>query len=340
MKYFFKSTYLINKTKKLFCRKLTNFNGKGECTLRELHHEDISYAIGVDIGGTKVFIAIADDDGKVIFREKVKTSPDVQEIINALDGFLQKMNIPRRKIRGIGVGVPGVVNSEEGIVMDSPSLQWFHLNLKDIFYQHFGVPVVIQNDVNQALLGERYFGGNNSDNIFYVAIGTGVGSAIVANGRIIEGTHYSAGEVGYFIDRNDVTPGKVNNRLEFGTFERKTSGTALTQKGLEFGYSPQELFDQFRNNNSQVRPLIEDFTIELSIMIANVVSLLNPELVLIGGGVALSLDCIIDKIREHVANFTPIATQIELSKLGGEAGALGGIACFCKQRNQKMEVLK
>ena len=300
--------------------------------MRELHHEDTGYTVGIDIGGTKVLVAIADEDGNVIFKEKVKSSPDVQKIINALDCFLQKMNIPHHEIHGIGVGVPGVVNSEEGIVMDSPSLKWNHLNLKDIFNQHFRAPIVIRNDVNQALFGERCFGGYDSDNIFYVAIGTGVGSAIVSNGRIIEGARYAAGEVGYFIDRNDVTPGRVNNRLEFGTFERKTSGTALTQKGLELGYSPQELFMQFRNNNPQVGPVIEEYTLELSIMIANGVSLLNPELVIIGGGVAQSLDCIIDKIREHVANFTPISTQIELSKLGGEAGALGGIAYFCRQQ--------
>ena len=302
-----------------------------------LFREDSSYAIGVDIGGTKVLIAIADDDGNIIFKEKVKTSPDVREIIKAVDACIHKMNINRNKIRGIGVGVPGMVNSKDGIVIDSPSLKWGNLKLKDIFSRHYLVSIAVKNDVNLAILGERFFGGNESDNIFYIAIGTGVGSAIIANGQIVEGAGYSAGEIGYFVGREDIIPGRVNGFLEFGTFERKTSGSALTTKALELGYSPRELFLQYRQNNPQVEPVIHEFVIQLSIAIANGVSLLNPELVVIGGGVAESLDCIIDQIRKHVANFTPVTTRIELSKLGGEAGALGGIACFIKHQNLKQE---
>ncbi len=306
----------------------------------DLHCDGVLYEVGVDIGGTKVFVVIADDDGNIVFKEKIKTSPDVQTIIASIDGFLQDMKIPPQKLRGIGIGVPGVVNSESGIVMDSPSLKWRDLNLKEIFSKHYRVPVMVKNDVNLAVLGERYFGGNESDNIFYVAIGTGVGSAIISNGQIIEGARFSAGEIGYFVDRNDVRPGRINSVLEFGTFEHKTSGSALTERGLKFGYSPQELFIQYRNHNSQVETIIDEFALELSIMIANVVSLLNPELVIIGGGVAESMDCIIDKIREHVSNFTPIHTKIELSKLGGEAQGLGGIACFLPHKNLKLEAKK
>jgi glucokinase len=301
--------------------------------LRELLYDEASYAIGVDIGGTKVFIAIADDEGNIILKEKVKSSPDVAEIIRAIDDCIRKLNIDCGKIKGIGVGVPGMVNSKEGIVIDSPSLKWGNLRLKDIFLEHYKTAIELKNDVNLALIGERCYGGNDSDNMFYIAIGTGVGSAIIADGKIIEGFGYLAGEIGYFLGKEDMMPGKVNGFLEFGTFERKISGSALTLEGLKFGYSPQELFLQYRNHNPKVKPVIEEFALQLAIAIANGVSLLNPERVVIGGGVAESLDCIIDKIREHVANFTPVATRIELSKLGGEAGALGGIACFLKHQN-------
>ncbi|HBE80395.1 MAG TPA: ROK family transcriptional regulator [Firmicutes bacterium] len=317
--------------------RIIYFTNKGECILRKLLRDDITYEIGVDIGGTKVLIAIADDDGNIVFKEKVKTSPDVRKIIQVIDDCIQRMNIQPHTINGIGIGVPGMVNSKDGIVIDAPSLKWGNLKLKEIFSEHYRVPIAIKNDVNLAILGERYFGGNKSNNIFYIAIGTGVGSAIIANGQIIEGTNYLAGEIGYFLGKEDVVPGRINHSLEFGTFERKTSGTALTLKGKRLGYSSPELFLQYRNNNPEVGPLIYEFTLQLSIAIANVVSLLNPELVVIGGGVAESLDCIIDQIRAYVAKFTPVTTRIELSKLGGEAGALGGIACFLDYQNLKLE---
>jgi glucokinase len=299
-------------------------------------YQNSTFGIGVDIGGTKVLIVIADDDGNIILKEKIKTSPNVTEIITAIDGCIRTADISSEKVIGMGVGVPGMVNSRDGIVIDSPSLKWGNLKLKELFTEHYRFPVVIKNDVNFAVIGERWFGGNNSDNIFYIAIGTGVGSAIIANGEILEGTNYSAGEIGYFINKEDVRQGRENNSLEFGTFERKTSGTALALKGVELDYSPQELFLQYKIKNPKVIPVIQEFVLELSLAIANVVSLLNPEIVVIGGGVAESMDCIIDEIRYHTANLTPISTRIELSKLGGEAGALGGIACFY----EKSKILK
>ena len=201
----------------------------------------------------------------------------------------------------------------------------------------FSFPIYVKNDVNFSVIGERWLGnGKFNGNIFYVAFGTGVGSAIIANGQVIEGANFSAGEIAYFIDKEDVRYGRKNLVQNFGTFEKKTSGTFLKQKGLRYGYSPQELFVQYQKNNPIVRPIIEEFVLETSIAIANTVSLLNPEIVIIGGGVSESMGCVLDQIKRYVADFTPIPTKIELSKLGGEAGALGGVAYVFQENGKKI----
>lgn len=291
-----------------------------------------TYGIGVDIGGTKILVLIADDSGNVVLREKTKTSRDIDEIIDTVCSYIKKTGIPFQQIAGIGLGVPGRVNSRKGLALDSPALQWVNLELKVLFGKKLGLPIFVHNDVSLAVMGERWLGnGKNSDNIFYLAVGTGVGSAIITNGEIIEGFNFSAGEIGYFIDKNDIQEGRKNSFLDFGTFERKTSGTTLDEKGLEYGYSPPKLFEQYRSNNLKVIPIIKDFVLDISIAIANVISLINPEIVIIGGGVSESMGCVIEEIKSCVKNLNPIPTKIELSKLGGEAGAFGGIACVFEE---------
>lgn len=301
---------------------------------------DSSYGIGVDIGGTKTLIIGANGKGHTIFKEKIKSSQDVETIIAAVDRCIRATGISRSKIVGIGVGVPGRVNSAKGIVLDTPALKWKNLRLKQQFQTKFSLPVFVNNDVNLAAIGEKWLGNaKNCRDIFYIAFGTGVGSAVIANGQIIEGVTFSAGEIGYFIDKDDIREGRTNSILNFGTFERKTSGTALAEKGVEYGYSPRELFVEFQKGNPKVTPIIEDFVSEITIAIANVVSLINPEIVIIGGGVSESMGCVINAIRDRVAKITPISTKIELSKLGGEAGAFGGIAYVWEKakKNKKLE---
>jgi glucokinase len=296
-----------------------------------------SFGIGVDIGGTKVLVVIGDCSGRIIFKEKFTTPGDIEAIVSLIKNCIMKANLSSSNIAGMGVGVPGRVNSKDGIVIDAPSIKWQDLELKRILQEFFNFPIFVKNDVNFSVIGEQWRGnGNNNGNIFYIAVGTGVGGAIIANGHVVEGANFSAGEVAYFIDKEDVREGRKNLVQDFGTFEKKTSGTALTEKGLPYGYSSKELFVQYRQNNPIVKPIIDEFVLETSIAIANAVSLLNPGIVIIGGGVSESMDCVLDKIKDNVADLTPIPTKIELSKLGGEAGALGGVAFVFQEIGKKI----
>lgn len=287
-------------------------------------HNQLSFGIGVDIGGTKILIMIMDNQGNIIFREKVKTSNNIKEIIEIIKTCISKVNIDLKNIVGMGIGIPGRVDSQRGFVIEVPSLGWENMKFKSMFEEHFNFPIYIKNDVNYSVIGERWLGnGKNKDDIFYISIGTGVGSAIIANGKIIEGYHFSAGEIAYLLEKEDVKSGRQNTFNDFGVFEKKTSGTALTEQGKKLNLTAKELFIEYKKNNPVVVPIIEEFILEISIVIANVVSLLNPESVIIGGGVSESMKCLIDKIIDTVSKLTPMNTNIELSKLGGDAGAIG-----------------
>jgi glucokinase len=289
-------------------------------------HYNPIYGIGVDIGGTKTLIILSDSQGHIVYRDRLRTSSNLDELVNMIKQSITRAKIPDSNLAGMGIGVPGRVNSVTGYIIDVPSLKWENLNLSEVFKSHFNVPIFINNDVNLAVTGEKWLGnGKNCNNLFYLAIGTGIGGALIINGEIVAGSSFSAGEVGYLIDRDDLQNGLLNCHQEFGTFEKKTSGTALAQKGQEIGFTPPQLFQEYSNGNPKVIPIIEDFILNISIVIANIASLINPETVIIGGGVSESMSIVIDKIRDKVISFTPIQTKIALSMLGGDAAALGGV---------------
>lgn len=282
-----------------------------------------AYGIGVDIGGTKILIIITDLDGNMVYREKRKTTNDIDEVVQFIRECLQKADISEADVFGMGIGVPGTTNNEEGIVKGSVQLDWVNFPFKKLIEPYFPFPVFINNDVNCSALGERWLGaGGNSDHIYFISIGTAVGSAIIANGNLVYGHNYTAGEVCFQISIDDIQNNRFNLPNDYGVFEKKISGTALSQHG----YTTEEIFSEYAKGNERVIPVIKDFILHLSIVLANVVSLLNPEKVVIGGGVSESMGIILNDIQDKVACLTPIQTKIELASLGGDAGALGAIA--------------
>ncbi|MFB3162372.1 ROK family transcriptional regulator [Neobacillus sp. 179-J 1A1 HS] len=316
-------------------RKLVSELGEGSSTkeggrrARLLgFNPDSGYGIGVDIGGTKILVIITNLNGTVVFRKKVKTTNRIEEIVELIKQCMLEANINESKVIGMGIGVPGTTNIHEGIIIQASALMWTNLNLIELISPQFSFPVFLNNDVNCAALGERWLGsGDNSNEIFFIGIGTGIGSALISNGNIIYGYEYRSGEIGYFISREDVEGKNFNKMGENAVFEKKVSGTSLSNHG----YPSEELFIEYSKGSSEAVPIINDFIVELSIGIANVTSLLNPEIVIIGGGVSESMKIVINKIQDLVNKLTPIKTNIKLASLGGDAGALGAIAYTFQQ---------
>ncbi|MEH6907155.1 ROK family transcriptional regulator [Neobacillus drentensis] len=281
------------------------------------------FGIGVDIGRTKMMVVITDLDGDIVFKQRFKSTNSIDEIIHTIKGCIEKSKIDINLILGLGFGLPGIVNSLTGEIIDVPLLNWEQFNFIERLKPFFPFPIFINNDVNCAALGERWLGGKEKiDNLFFIAIGSGIGSAIISKGDLIEGHRFSAGEINHYIDRDDLKNNRLSPVNGVGIFETQASGPALSK----FGYTPSKLFLEYKRGNTEVEGIVDDFVIHLSTVISNVVSLLNPQKVIIGGGVSGSLDVVIEPIRNRVSKLTPIPTEVELACLGDEAGALGSVA--------------
>ncbi|XID93819.1 ROK family transcriptional regulator [Paenibacillaceae bacterium WGS1546] len=280
-----------------------------------------AFGIGVDIGGTKILVIITDLAGKVVYKKKTKTTNKVNEIVELVKQSLIEAGIQEKDVIGMGIGVPGTTN--DGVVIRAKALNWINYKLKDLVQSHFSFPIFINNDVNCAALGERWLGsGDRSDHLFFIAIGTGIGSAIIANGQLIYGHNSRAGEINYLIGREDMNNKVFNVLGETGVFEGKVSGSSLGKHG----FTSEELFAKYSGGEAEVIPIIDEFVKDLAIGIANAVSLLNPEKVILGGGVSESMQVVVDDLQDLVNKLTPIRTEIRLANLGGDAGALGAIA--------------
>jgi glucokinase len=226
----------------------------------------------------------------------------------------------------MAIGVPGTVDSSRGIVLDAPALGWSNKDIKSIFRENFSFPVFIDNDVKLAILSEKNRGSlKGSSNMFYISIGTGVGSSFIVNNQLVRGSSFEAGEIGYFLNENDVKAGDLSKTGEFGMLERRISGTALNEEAKDIGLDSFSLFEEYYNGNLEAKKIIDDFILNLSIVLANVISLLNPEIVVIGGGVSTSMNGLLNNIQETVAKLTPIKSKIIISQFGNDSGAIGAI---------------
>ncbi|EXX87487.1 hypothetical protein BG52_04205 [Paenibacillus darwinianus] len=261
-----------------------------------------AYGVGVDIGGTKILVVITDLDGNAVYKEKRSSVNQIPEMTEMIQDCIRNSRIDLEQIIAMGIGIPGTFDRNTGVLLDAPALGLKNVNVKKEIEPHFPFPVFLNNDVNCAALGERWRGsGDNADDVVFIAIGTGVGSAIIANGTLVEGHRSVAGEIGYFITPEEIRNHIVNRPDEFGTFENKTSGMALGKSG----YSAEELFEQYAKGDPKAADYVDQFVIEMSAAIANIASLLNPEKVIIGGGVSESLASVMDGIKKRVSESSP-----------------------------------
>ena len=270
---------------------------------------DAYAVIGVDLGGSKMLGVLADLTGSIqhetyLPHSEVATGAGPLRPVDALEPLSQLIGAlvaaPRpvgQQLRGIGVGVPSVVLNPEGVVSWAPALDWRNLPLRDILSERFGLPVAVENDVNLAALGEMVFGaGQGARDLLCIAIGTGIGAGIVIGGAIHRGHHQAAGEMGYMLPGIEYL-GRTYD--QFGALETLASGDgiadracrALGQQGVPVPrdqVTAEYVFSAARRGEQRAREVVDETVDYLGLAIANASMLLDPEVVVLGGGVAPS----------------------------------------------------
>ena len=265
-----------------------------------------AYCIGIDIASANLRLIITDLAGEALYETKRPPSSRMGELIGVVEEAVRDCGLKMEAVFGMGIGVPGIVTAE-GSVVRAKFLGWSNFPLKRLMEEHFPFPVFVENGVNLAALGERWLGsGDQVDDMLFVRIGTGIGGAVICGGQLIHGAGGNAGEIGYFLESRDVELGNVNQPGQQGVLERKCSGAALTGHGRP----TEELFAAYGQGDREAARVVEPFIRDLSVAIANCVSLLGPAKAVIGGDVSEQMSPVIYRLREEVERLTPIRADV------------------------------
>ncbi len=293
--------------------------------------------IGIDIGGSHISCALINNSGNIVkltnkFSKNRWKLSEIGAVINRLvDNLTHSLN----EINSIGIGVPGAVNAKTGYVYYSANLPFKKINLKDFFEDKLSKKVKIENDANCAALGEMLFGnGINKSNIVLITIGTGIGSGIILNKKIFSGHNGFAGEVGHQII---VANGKECACGNKGCFEAYASMIELEGRAKKIikhypnsilstkNISGKSIYDSAKLGDPFSNELVKEHIFYLGIGIANIINILQPEVVLISGAISRQKDFLLSKLKPSIDKNLYVQGTYELktSKLEDKAGLIG-----------------
>ena len=311
-------------------------------------------AIGVDLGGTNIVTAIVNYQGKIVNHLKVPTLAErgkeatIERIIETIHKNIIQSTIALDNIIGIGIGAPGPLNVKKGIINFAPNLPgWEDVPLKKILEDEFNMKVVLENDANAAAWGERCFGaGQGVNNLVCFTLGTGIGGGIIIEGNIYHGSNYGAAELGHMTVNRD---GPRCNCGNYGCLEAYSSATGIKnriksriQKGVKSHFltfdndhliesmSLKSIFETARMGDDLTQSVVKDAIAYLGIAIANIANILNPEMIILIGGITNEGDNLLNPLKKEVAGRTLNSNykflKIVIGKLGDLAGTLGAAA--------------
>lgn len=321
--------------------------------------EPSSWIAGIDIGGTKTLILLsAQRAGNEVHERRMPThacdQPDefFQWLFTELDEFCREVGCSLDQLSGAGLGFPGVILQEEGILRNAPAFQWTEQDIRPIIATYYSGNIILDNDVNLAAMGEYDQGAAQGHrHCVMVTVGTGIGAALVLNGQLYSGHNGAAGEIGHFIAGDEgLSPGYTADADAFGVFEQATSGTGIAEQARRYfeggkasslslimslagGKAEQiEARHVFKAAESGDVAALEILDLPMRYMargLANITALLNPSIIVIGGGVAASNPTYyLNEVRTRLERYTVLPACLAVAELGNRAGAIGAMAAI------------
>lgn len=313
----------------------------------------MKYGFGIDIGGTTVKLAFFSEYGDMISKWEIPTDTRnsgeniLPDIAASVERYMAQNGVDRREILGMGVGVPGPVDSK-GVVNHCVNLGWGVLDLAGQMQALTGLPVCAGNDANVAALGECWKGGGEGcKNMVMATLGTGVGGGIVVDGKLISGAHGAGGEIGHLtLEPKETRRCGCGKR---GCAEQYCSATGIVQiakdylaachtpsvlRGIE-NFTCKDVFDAAAAGDDAAAEVLERVYEYLGRLLANISCVADPEAVVIGGGVSRAGERLIEGIRRYfdLYNFHAVSpVRFALAKLGNDAGAYGAFKLVLDNR--------
>jgi len=302
-------------------RPLLEFNSAG------------NVVVGVDMGGTKLYGALSDIGGGILgeaVRERDGASGEecYNLLISLIDELLKCPELRGRRVRGIGVGAPGITHHREGVVKWAYALNWKDFPLKKRLQKRYKLPITVDNDVNLAALGELWFGvGQNAQNMILIIIGAGIGAGIVIDGALYRGSSEASGEIGHMLPSPDFLG---NSYEDFGALESVASATGIVRRAQQAGHrarglSMEDVLEAARVGTPWAVQIFSETAQYLSLAIANLSVSFDPELIVLGGAVTPYARMFADSILQSVQGTIPSPPRLEVSNLGLQATVMGAI---------------
>ncbi len=309
----------------------------------------MAYAIGVDLGGTKILTALVDGSGRVVHRQRVPTPQEgppavVEAIAGTVDVVLRNAGVPQREVTGLCVGAPGPLDPRTGVVYEPPNLAgWHDVPLARMLGERLRMPAHVENDANAAALGEWWIGaGRGIHDLVYLVVGTGIGGGIIIDDVLLQGVSGTAGEVGHMtIDVNGprcgcgrpghleaMAAGPAIARMAADAIAAGRQSAVLAMAGGDPARITAQLVDDAAHQGDALaRDVLEQAGYYLGVGVANLLNLINPRRVVIGGGVSKAGDLIFAPIRRTVQTlaFEHPARDADVvpAALGDDVGAIG-----------------
>lgn len=308
------------------------------------------YRIGVDLGGTNIVVGVVDEYYKIIAKAKRKTACPrpageiLADIAAAVKEAVETAGITMDDVQSVGIGTPGTVNKRMGIIEYANNLGFDKVPARDILMKYIDKPIYIENDANCAALGEAVAGaGGNVENFVAITLGTGVGSGIIVNGKIVNGCNDAAGEMGHSVIVVDGEPCTCGRN---GCWEAYSSATALVRQtkaamrenkaslmwevvdGDIEKVNGRTAFDGMRKGDTAAKQVVDAYIRCLAAGVTNVINIFQPDVLCIGGGIGCEGEPLLAPLRayaekERYSIHCGKQTQICSAVLGNDAGVIG-----------------
>lgn len=302
------------------------------------------YGFGVDVGGTTVKMGFFETSGNLVDKWEIRTNTDdhgkeiLPDIAKAIDNKLAQEGISKSEVEGVGIGVPGPVRAD-GVVNACVNLGWGVFNVSEELGRLTGLKVKVGNDANVAALGEMWKGGAmGCSDVIMVTLGTGVGGGIIVDGHIVAGFNGAGGEIGHITVNNDEI--EPCNCGQYGCLEQYASATGIVRMAKRklaksneetvlrnyTDLTAKDIFDEAKAGDTVALTLVDDLGEILGSTLSNMACVVNPEVIVIGGGVSKAGQILIDTIQKHYVETSFHAcrdTRFELASLGNDAGMYG-----------------
>ncbi len=305
--------------------------------------------IGIDLGGTNIAVGVVDEQGNILRKGSTPTlmprpyAPIIADMAKVTLDTLKQSGYSLDDVAAIGVGVPGVADPETGMIPFCTNLSWHDVPFREEFHKYIDKPLFIDNDATVAGLAESVAGVSaGAKSSVFLTLGTGVGGGIVIGGKPYSGDHHVGSELGHFIVEMD---GELCTCGMRGCFERYASATALIRDGRRAlerhpdsligklcGHDPERIeaktiIDAARESDPVALKVFRRYAHYVAIGIVNIINFIDPEIVVLGGGVSKAGDFLLSAVREALPPMIFFKTlpyaRVQLAKLGSDAGIIG-----------------